>query len=64
MTCSSGEKSWLFPDCGCGCKGKKQEKKSWKMFTAEFGSLDGFLHSAGRGLVAGTPFLRRDLGSV
>ena len=25
--CSSGEKSWLFPDCGCGCKGKKQEKK-------------------------------------
>ena len=26
-SCASGEKSWLFSDCGCGCKGKKQEKK-------------------------------------
>ena len=27
MTCSSNKKSWLFSDCGCGCKGKKQEQK-------------------------------------
>jgi hypothetical protein len=28
MTCCSGDKkSLLFKDCGCGCNGKKQEKK-------------------------------------
>ena len=26
MSCSSNKKSFLFSDCGCGCKGKKQEK--------------------------------------
>ena len=27
MTCSGDKKSLLFKDCGCGCNGKKQEKK-------------------------------------
>jgi len=27
MTCSGDKKSLLFKDCGCGCKGKKQEQK-------------------------------------
>tara|TARA_B100001769_G_scaffold37129_1_gene25039 strand:- start:2267 stop:2890 length:624 start_codon:yes stop_codon:yes gene_type:complete len=26
-TCTGHKKSWLFNDCGCGCKGKKQEQK-------------------------------------
>ena len=27
MSCTGHKKSWLFNDCGCGCKGKKQEQK-------------------------------------
>ena len=27
MACSGDKKSLIFKDCGCGCKGKKQEKK-------------------------------------
>ena len=27
MSCSSNKKSFLFSDCGCECKGKKQEQK-------------------------------------
>jgi type III secretory pathway component EscV len=27
MTCSGDKKSLIFKDCGCGCNGKKQEKK-------------------------------------
>tara|TARA_B100001113_G_scaffold139982_2_gene114791 strand:- start:2365 stop:2877 length:513 start_codon:yes stop_codon:yes gene_type:complete len=27
MACSGNKKSLLFNDCGCGCKGKKQEQK-------------------------------------
>jgi hypothetical protein len=26
-SCTGHKKSWLFNDCGCGCKGKKQEQK-------------------------------------
>ena len=27
MSCTGHKKSWLFNDCGCGCKGKKHEQK-------------------------------------
>ena len=27
MACSGDKKSLIFKDCGCGCNGKKQEKK-------------------------------------